>query len=256
MLNDKQLQLVMTLAVFAVSLGVYLVTMAPPVAFWDCGELIGASNILGNPHPPGNPLFTILARVFILVVPLQEAAARVNFASSLTSALTVMVAFLFIIKLLGILFEGKLSRFATYCSAVIGASLISFSDTFWFNAVEAEVYGTSMLVVILISWLTLDWYERRGTPKAKRNLILICYLAFLGMGVHPFSFISIPVVAVFLLWADKDLRTDIPFLLTGVALMSIVYNIGDFLFIAGAMLALAVLMRLLATSPEWRSKWA
>lgn len=255
MLNDKQMKFLLAAAVFAVSFTVYLITMAPTVSFWDCGELVGASNILGNPHPPGNPLFTTLARVFIIVAPFKEAATRVNFISALTSALTVMMVFLFLVKLFRILFQGKLSNFIAYCSAIIGASLVSFSDTFWFSAVEAEVYGTSMLLVMFISWLSLDWYENRGTPKGKRNIIMICYLGFLGMGVHPFSIITIPAVAIFLIWADKDVRTDIPFLITGLALMSIIYAIGDFIFISLGMLALAIIMRLLSSTPEWRSKW-
>src|SRR3954465_12937337 len=102
MLNDKQMKTIMAIFVFAVAFIAYMMTMAPTVSFWDCGELVGASNILGNPHPPGNPLFTLLARVFILVAPYKEAATRVNVISALTSALTVMMCYLFTVKLLEI----------------------------------------------------------------------------------------------------------------------------------------------------------
>lgn len=255
MLKEKQLKTLLALGLFAVAFAVYLATMAPTVSFWDCGELVGASNILGNPHPPGNPLFTTLARVFILIAPFKEAATRVNFISALTSALTVMMCYLFVVKVLEIAFARKLDRFIAHCSALIGATLVMFSDTFWFSAVEAEVYGTSMLLVLIISWLSLDWYEHRGTPKGRRNLILICYLGFLGMGVHPFSFISIPAVAVFILLADKELRTDIPLLLTGAALLSIIYSIGDFIWYAAAMLAVNLIGRLLSKTPEWKTRW-
>lgn len=255
MLNDKQLKTALALGVFAVAFATYFLTMAPTVSFWDCGELIGASHILGNPHPPGNPLFTTLARAFIVALPFQEVAARVNFISVLTTALYVMVAFLFTIRFLDILFKGGLNRFAKYTGGVIAAFLITFSDTIWFSAVEAEVYGLSMLIVMLISWLTLDWYEHRGTPKAKRNLILICYLAFLGMGVHPFSFITIPVVGLFLVFADKETRTDIPLIITGLVLMSVVYALGNFIWYALGMLLVTVLASFVATSEEWRMKW-
>ncbi|MEO7427689.1 MAG: DUF2723 domain-containing protein, partial [Fibrobacteria bacterium] len=305
MLNEKQQKTLLALLIFAVAFAVYLATMAPTVSFWDCGELVGASNILGNPHPPGNPLFTTLARVFIIVAPFKEPATRVNLISALTSALTVMMCFLFTVKLLAIVFKGKLSRFATYCSAAIGSALVTFSDTFWFSAVEAEVYGTSMLLVMIISWLSLDWYERRGTPKANRILLLITYLGFLGMGVHPFSFITIPAVGLFVIFSDDnhrknwlgyvllfggfvlssvilvkgahldmiwsflailvlaaivyasvpDMKFDLPLAISGLGLFSIVYDIGDFIFYAAGILALALIAKLLAKGPEAKGRW-
>ncbi len=207
-LSEKQLKTLLALAVFAVAFITYMLTMAPTVSFWDCGELVGASNILGNPHPPGNPLFTTMARVFIMVAPFKEAATRVNFISVLTSALTVMMCFLFTVKALNILFEKKIGKFALYCSAIIGSLLVTYSDTFWFSAVEAEVYGSSMFLVLCISWLSLEWYENRGTARANRMLVMITYLAFLGMGIHPFSFITIPAVGLFIVFSDDNHRKN------------------------------------------------
>src|SRR5262245_25875903 len=111
MLNDKQLKIVLALGVFLVAFATYLLTMAPTVSFWDCGELVAASHILGNPHPPGNPLFTTIARAFIVALPLEEVSKRVNFIAVLTSALMVMVAFLFTIRFLDVIFQRKLSKF-------------------------------------------------------------------------------------------------------------------------------------------------
>src|SRR3989338_103061 len=145
-MTDDKIRKILALAAFSASFIVYLLTMASTVSFWDCGELIAASNILGNPHPPGNPLFTLIARTFIVALPLAEKALRVNFISALTSALTVMVAFLFTAKALRLLFGSDLPRFALYCGSLIAALLVAFSDTFWFSAVEAEVYGFSMLI--------------------------------------------------------------------------------------------------------------
>jgi tetratricopeptide (TPR) repeat protein len=244
MLNEKRLTTVLALLVFAVAFAVYLATMAPTVSFWDCGELVGASNILGNPHPPGNPLFTILARVFILIAPFKEAATRVNVISALTSAATVMMCFLFIVKLLRIVFQGRLSRFSTFCSAAIGAALVTFSDTFWFSAVEAEVYGTSMLLVMIISWLSLDWYEKRGTATANRILLLITYLGFLGMGIHPFSFITIPAVGLFVIFSDENHRKNwlgFVMLLGGFILSVLILQKGMNLDMVWAYLAVLIL---------------
>ncbi len=244
MLNEKQLKTLLALLIFGVAFAVYLVTMAPTVSFWDCGELVGASNILGNPHPPGNPLFTLMARVFIMTAPFKEAATRVNLISALTSAVTVMMCFLFSVKLFALVFQGKLSRFATYCSAAIGSALVLFSDTFWFSAVEAEVYGTSMMLVMTISWLSLDWYERRGTPKANRILLLITYLGFLGMGIHPFSFITIPAVGLFVVFSDDNHRKNwlgYVFLIGGFVLASVVLIKGAKLDMVWAYLSILVL---------------
>jgi hypothetical protein len=103
MINEKKLQWMLALGVFAVAFGVYLATLAPTVTFWDCGELIACSHILGNPHPPGNPLFLLMARAVIVLLPFQEVAFRVNVLSSLASSLTVMMAFLFTVKMLRLL---------------------------------------------------------------------------------------------------------------------------------------------------------
>ncbi len=306
MLNDKQTKILLALFVFSVAFVTYMLTMAPTVSFWDCGELVGASNILGNPHPPGNPLFTLMARVFIMVAPFKELATRVNFISVLTSSLTILIAFLFSIKALGILFENKLSRFATYCSAIIGSFLVTFSDTFWFSAVEAEVYGSSMLIVMCISWLSLEWYEQRGNPKANRVLLLIAYLGFLGMGIHPFSFITMPAVGVFIIIADPnhrknwlgfvllaatffvlgavvsggmgqgliwayiatlligvvataavpDMEFDLPLAITGLGLFSIIYDIGDFIFFAGATLVISLIAKFMSKTPTLKNRWS
>src|SRR3989338_1164849 len=143
-MTDDKIRKILALAAFSASFIVYLLTMASTVSFWDCGELVAASNILGNPHPPGNPLFTVIARVFLVALPLAEKAMRVNFISALTSALTVMVAFLFTEKALRVLFRDELPRFARHSGGLVAALLVAFSDTFWFSAVEAEVYGSSM----------------------------------------------------------------------------------------------------------------
>jgi Flp pilus assembly protein TadD len=256
MINDKKLDWALAAGIFLVAFGVYFSTMAPTVSFWDCGELIAASNILGNPHPPGNPLLTLLMRAFMVVVPFAEKAARANLVSVVSSALTVTVSFFFMLKALRLLFRnGGLNRFAMYAGAVTGSFLVAFGDTFWFSAVEAEAYGLSMFLVMTISWLTLHWYEHRGTAVADRTLIMIGYLGFLGMGVHPFSFIVVPVVGLFLL-LDSRVRTNVPLLLTGIALFSIIYDIGDFIFYAAAALIVCVVGRLASTSPEWRRRWS
>jgi Flp pilus assembly protein TadD len=256
MLNDKKLDWILALAVFFTAFAVYFTTMAPTVSFWDCGELIGASYTLGNPHPPGNPLLTLLMRVFMVVVPFAEKAARANLVSTLTMAMTVSAAFLFTLKLLRLLFRnGGLNRFALYAGGVIGAFLVGFSDTVWFSAVEAEAYGAAMLIMMTVSWLSLHWYEHRGTPRADRTLLLMTYVGFLGVGVHLFALVTLPIVGLFMLF-DKETRSNIPLLAAGLAIFSVVYDVGDFLYYAGGALAISAVALLIARAPEWRRRWS
>src|SRR6184192_1768787 len=133
MLNDKQLKTLLALGTFAVALTTYLITMAPTLSFWDCGELGASAHILGNPHPPGNPLYFLLGRVFIKLGFFVHPVISTNFLSVLSTALVSMMAFLFTEKALNILFEGKISRFNRYCAGVIASFLVTFSDTVWFS---------------------------------------------------------------------------------------------------------------------------
>jgi tetratricopeptide (TPR) repeat protein len=249
-------RLLVSLLVFLVAFVSYLMTAAPTVSFWDCGELIAASNILGNPHPPGNPLFTLLARAFIILMPFKELAFRVNIISVLTSAAMVTVVFLFTVKLLDLIFERKLSQFIINTSGVIAAFLVTFSDTIWFSAVEAEVYGLAMLIVMGISWMSLYWFEHRGTKRGNRAIVMITYLGFLGMGIHPFSFITMPVVGLFLLIADKDMRINIPVWISGLLLLSVVYDIGDFWIYACTAAVICSLGWALTRDPVWKTRWS
>jgi hypothetical protein len=256
MLNEKKLDWILALTVFFAAFAVYFTTMAPTVSFWDCGELIAASHILGNPHPPGNPFFTLLIRFFIIVLPFAEIAARANFVSVLTMALTATAASLFVLKALRLLFKnGGLNRFALYAGALVGGFLVAFSDTIWFSAVEAEAYGAAMLIVMTVSWLSLHWYQHRGTPRADRTLLLMAYVGFLGVGVHLFALVTLPVLGLFLL-LDKETRSNLPLLAAGIAVFSIVYDVGDFMYYSGAMLAISGLALLFTKAPEWRRRWS
>lgn len=255
MLNEKKLDWLLALTVFLVSFGIYFSTMAPSLSFWDCGELIAASHVLGNPHPPGNPFLLLVWRLFIIVLPFAEVAARTNMLSVVTSALVAMMASLIVLKSMRLLFPGGgLNRFAMYTGALIGGFLVAFSDSHWFSAVETETGGPAMLFVMLITWMSLRWYELRGSQRADRLMLLIGYVAFLGFGVHLFAFIAIPVFFVFLL-LDPTSRRNIPLLLTWVMLLSIIWNVGNFLFYAAGTLVVCVIAAFMAKAPEWRRRW-
>lgn len=256
MRNDKKLDWILASAAFLAAFAVYFSTMAPTVSFWDCGELLAAAHGLGNPHPPGNPLLTLIGRVFMMLVPLSEKAARMNFVSVVTMSLTVAMTFVFVIKALRMAFQGgKLNRFALYTGGLVAAFLVAFSDTIWFSAVEAEAYGLAMFIVMAVSWLSLHWYQHRGTPVGDRTLLLMTYVGFLGSGVHLFALVTLPVVALFMLF-DKDTRANIPLVASGVMILSIIYDVGDFVFYAGISMVAFLAMLPFAKSPTWRRRWS
>ena len=224
----------------------YAITMAPTLSFWDCGEFIASAYTLGIPHPPGTPFFVFFARAVIILLPMvDEIAKRVNYISVVTSAATVYVTVLFAWDLLAKLAKDA-SRFISICASLCAGLLLMFSDTFWFNAVEAEVYGFAMFLVMLISYLALLYLNN----KEDKYLVLICYLAFLGIGVHLYTMITIPAIFILLLFADgtpfKTLKEKWPLWITGTILFSVVYAISSFITWA-VILAVVLFVAWLAT---------
>ena len=192
-------QLFVALGVLFVALFTYLDTVAPTVSFWDAGEYIATAFTLGVPHPPGAPFFLILARLFTMIPIGDDIAYRVNLLSVISSALTVMFTFLIIVKLVRH-WKGKLEsaqdKFVAYTGGVIGALSFAWSDSFWFNAVEAEVYALSALFTAVVVWLALHWLEHSDRRGSSRYLLMIAYVMGLAIGVHLLSLLALPVVAL------------------------------------------------------------
>ena len=253
MLKEKWMKHIFAGIAALVALVVYVLTMAPTVSFWDCGEFVACANTLGIPHPPGTPFFVFLARAVIVLLPfVGEIAKRVNYISVVSSAATVYVTALFAWELLATVLKtdalaekitGKVRTAVLGSAALVAGFLLTFSDTFWFNAVEAEVYGIAMLILMLVSYLGLVWYNKRNEEYSDRILIFICYIAFLGVGAHLYTMLTVPAVFALLLVAEpKKIVERIPIWITGTLLCSVIYMVSAFIEISFiCLIALSIL---------------
>lgn len=186
--------------VWLLSLIVYLKTMAPTVTFWDCGEFIAVSYILGIPHPPGTPLYVLVGKLFTMNPFIAEPSARINFLSVLSSSITTMFAYLCGVRILRYWFveqREKFTRIIMYGGAASGALFFAWSKTHWNNSTEAEVYGLSMLMFMAAIWLTLRYFESADQRTADKMMLAVVYLAFLGIGVHMTTFLVLPILTLF-----------------------------------------------------------
>ena len=189
------------LLVLSVAMLVYGKTMAPTVSFWDSGEFIASGALLQIPHPPGAPLYLMLARIFSLLVPFTPGVAfSVNLLSAVASAFVVFF-FYKILRLLFVLLREKISPAPCWVeevSAVAGALLFAFTDTFWYSAVEAEVYALSLFFSAVTFWVFLKWY---GQEKNDPRLFYVgVFLLGLSVGVHLLNLLMTPVFVLLFAW--------------------------------------------------------
>ena len=205
--------MITSLAVLAVAAVTYLSTIEPTASFWDCGEFIASSYKLEVGHPPGNPVFQLIARFFTMFTGASGAAVAVNAMSAVCSALTIYFLYLTIVffakKLTGSKEDYSLGEaVAILGSGAVGALAYCFSDTFWFSAVEGEVYAMSSLFTAAVFWAMTKWYEQADRPGSSRWIVLISFLMGLSIGVHLLNLLAIPAI-VFIYYYRK--REDKPF---------------------------------------------
>lgn len=192
---------------FAISFAVYLLTLEPSVSLWDCGEFISAAYKLQVVHPPGAPFFLLLGNFFsnFAFGNPENVGWAVNMMSALVSALTVLFTFwittYFAKKIRLALGETDLStntnKILIFGSGLAGALALTFSDTFWFSAVEAEVYALSSFFTALTFWAMLKWESKANTdPYADKWLVFIAYIIGLAIGTHLLNLLVIPTVAI------------------------------------------------------------
>ena len=202
----KRLTATLMLVISAV---VYLMTIEPTASFWDCGEFIASSYKLEVGHPPGNPVFQLFARVFSMFAAPENAAVAVNAMNAICSALTIFFLYLTIVffarRIVKPSADGTYSiakAISIFGSGAVGALAYTFSDTFWFSAVEGEVYAMSSLVTALVFWAMTKWYDQADQPHANRWIVLISFLMGLSVGIHLLNLLAIPAL-VFMFYYKK-----------------------------------------------------
>ncbi len=213
MKSFKQLNVIIGWLVFIIAATVYLLTMESSASFWDCSERITAAYKLEVPHPPGAPFFMLLGNFFTtFAASPSQVAIMVNAMSALAAAFTILFLFWTITHLSHRLLvasgnEPTLAQtIAIIGSGAIGALAYTFTDSFWFIAVEAEAYATSSLFTALVFWAILKWENVADKPHANRWLVLIAYIMGLSIGVHLLNLLTIPAI-VFVYYFKKHKTT-------------------------------------------------
>ena len=188
---------------FLCSFLVYMLTLQPTVSFWDCGEFIAAAFNLQVGHQPGAPLFMMISKIFTLVASTPEQIAFwVNTGSAAASAGTIMFLFWTITSLASRALgkgrgSGTQDRVIIIGAGIVGAMAYTFSDSFWFSAVEAEVYALSSLCTAVVFWAILRWDRQADLPSSQRWILFIAYLIGLSIGIHLLSLLTIPAIVLF-----------------------------------------------------------
>ena len=210
---------------FLISFIIYLMTMAPTTSFWDCGEFIATSVIMGVPHPPGTPLYLILGNVFSQLPLFDDLGARVNLLSVIASAFAVMFLYLISVQFIEE-WRGNADSISdqliNYGSAFIGAMTFAVTDSHWFNAVEAEVYAMSTFFTGICVWLILSWSKHSGESGNVRYILIIAYMLGLATGIHLLNLLTLPFIALIIFFRKYDYSHKGFFMTVSLTLLSFV----------------------------------
>jgi hypothetical protein len=207
-MEHKKLNRIIAGVVFLISIIVLVLTTQNSVPFWDCAEVTASSFLLQVPHPPGAPFHALLGRIFLMIPFLSDIAFRLNFMSALAGALTVMMVYLssvILIKKWRGSTKTLIDKIVVYGSSAVGALCLSFSDTFWFNAVESTVFSHSLFLLSFVVWLALHWWTVSDKEeKSERLFLLIGYLFGISIGVHQLSLLAFFTVALIYYFKKYD----------------------------------------------------
>ncbi|MDH5609546.1 MAG: DUF2723 domain-containing protein, partial [Cyclobacteriaceae bacterium] len=222
---------------FFIALTVYALTIEPTASFWDCGEFIATAYKLEVPHPPGAPFFLLVGRLFSLLAgdDLTQVAYWVNMLSALSSAFTILFLFWSITHLARKITKAEDGQetpgqvMGIIGSGLVGALAFTFSDSFWFSAVEAEVYAMSSFFTAFVFWAILKWETIHEEADRNKWLILIAYMMGLSIGVHLLNLVTIPALGliVYFNYAQKITRNGVimALLLSGSVILIIMIGV-------------------------------
>ncbi|MDH7913325.1 DUF2723 domain-containing protein [Winogradskyella sp. SYSU M77433] len=209
--NFKKWNNILGWFVFAIAFTVYALTIEPTVSFWDAGEYILTSSKLQVGHPPGAPLFQMFGAFFsMFALEPSQIGMLLNMMSAVASAFTILFMFWTISLLLVKLVKYKKDSSSSKAMAILGSALVgslsfTFTDSFWFNAVETEVYAMATLIMSVMFYLALRWEQDMHKPRGNRWLILIAFVIGLSFGVHFMGLLTIPAIG--LIYYFKNYKT-------------------------------------------------
>lgn len=186
-MNFKLINRITGAFVFLFSLIVYLITVQPTLSFWDCGEFIACAFTLSTPHPPGAPLHIIVGKIFTMLPTATDVGLRMNYLSVISSAFSVLFLYLVSTKVI-VNWRGiPKNLYEILIIAVpssIGALSLAFADSFWFNAMEAEVYGFGTFLMALCIYVMMLWWEKADEPGSDKYILFFSYVVGLSIGIH------------------------------------------------------------------------
>ena len=225
--NFKKWNLILGWAAFTLAFAVYAMTVEPTVGFWDTGEYILTSSKLEVGHPPGAPLFQMLGAFFsIFASEPAQIGLVLNMMSAAASAFTILFMFWSIVLLLKKLTSSGSESNTNAQVGILGAAFVgslafAFTDSFWFNAVETEVYAMATLIMAVMFYLGLRWQNEMNTPKGNRWLILISFVVGLSFGVHFMGLLTIPAIGLLYYFKNYKTITLKNFIIANVAVVAI-----------------------------------
>ena len=233
--NYKKWNTILGWGVFVIALITYILTVEPTMSFWDCGEYIATATKLQVGHPPGAPLFQMIgAFLSMFAFNKTQIAVMVNMISVISSAFTILFLFwsstIILKKIIGSYTELTTDRLVVLLgSSVVGSLTLCFSDTFWFNAVEAEVYAMATFMIALLFWLGLRWEAEMDNANGNRWLLLISLVVGLSFGVHFMALLTIPSIGFLYFFKKYEKVTIKNFILANVIVVALLFFVFKFL---------------------------